>query len=272
VYSPWAYVLLRLSAVPDSSGEGYRARLQRLNSVESLLGPRLFHAPGFIRPASMGDLAQSAVLLSNLAFLVIGSLWLGLRAHRRVLDYFTDSSVLLPLVAASGRSSFYASVWILTLLRVLAFLVASIPIVWFLLRQTLRNEVSELFYYSEPLMFIFWLTSIIISLSLAVLIGSIADLKHRHSVSSFIYRFVPFGLALIGGITWGLTFLSSDSTGFTTRTVMTLLPIVGTIPLLLAPIMPPSNYIVLINATLTLICLILISRFNTRWFVAHLDE
>ncbi len=129
VFSPAAYALVRVALFERSRNILQQGDSEGYNPDE-MLGERFFHAPGFARPANLKEVAISFTLLANVALLVMCSLWLALKAHRKVLDYFVGSGALLPLVAATGRNSFYGAIWILTLLRVLAFLSVGIPVVW----------------------------------------------------------------------------------------------------------------------------------------------
>jgi hypothetical protein len=251
----------------------YRVKaVEERDHLRALIGKQFLHSAGLLRPVPLDDLRESFMMIINIASIVVISLWLALKAHRKVLDYFASSGALLPMVAATGKTSFYGAIWILTLLRVFAFLVASIPLCWATLSAFSEKDVSDLFFRGDRVAFVLWLVAVGVSIALATLIASIAELKHRHSVMSFIYRYFPLLLCFVGMGYWGLTFLIQTSTFSLLRDIISALPLVGMGPIILAPIFSPQYAVLIVNTVLTLILLIISVRSNVRWFAAHLED
>lgn len=271
VFSPAAYALVRVALFERSRNILQQGESEGYNP-EEMLGERFFHAPGFARPANLKEVAISFTLLANIALLVMCCLWLALKAHRKVLDYFVGSGVLLPLVAATGRESFYGAIWILTLLRVLAFLLVGIPVVWVTVGDFFRAGSGNLFYYSGVAPMLLWASSIFSSMGLAMLFGSVADLKHKHFLASFVYKLLPFIFAMLGLLLWAITFLMSSEWASWLRVVITTLPISGIGPLLLAPILPPPDMVLVLHSMLSVAAIVLLMQYNARWFAVHLDD
>jgi hypothetical protein len=272
IHSLPAYILLAMTTSPGRRSEEFNASRKNIDLLDRLTGSIYFYAHGFKRPADTGDLAKSIVLLTNIAFLILGALWLSLKSHRKVLDYFSDNAVLLPLVASCGKNVFYSSIWVLTVLRVLFFLTASIPIVWLSIRQIIKGKLGDLLYYGDIFSFSGWLTCNVCSLAVAVLIGSIAELQHRKLLVSLFYRFVPFFVALFGGIVWGISFFYVGEASGVVRNIIASLPLLGTLPLLVAPVLPPPEIVLICNLLLNVALITILLRANSRWFAAHLEE
>jgi len=207
-----------------------------------------------------------------MASLVIISLWLALKAHRKVLDYFARNGALLPMVAATGKGVFYAAIWILTLTRVAAFVCAAVPITFFGLTGLLSDrQLDQMIKINSP-EFVLWVLALLASLSLATLIASIADLKHRHQFFSIGYRYVPLFFCLAGGFVWTGSFLFDGPFFGYFRALLSALPIVGAASILVAPVMQPQLSVLVVHLLLTSVLLVVALKRNARWFAAHLEE
>jgi hypothetical protein len=244
-----------------------------VDKVERVVGKRYLHVPGLLNAASLDDLADTAGVIVNIALLIIVALWLALRAHRKVLDYFAASGALLPLVSATGSNVFYGSIWILTLFRVFAFLGTGIPLTYLFLKRAIHSGgLEQLFFKGEIAAFILWLVTLFASFALAGLISSVSDLKHRHAFTSILYKYIPLILTLFGGIVFAATFLIPGATGEYIRTVITGMPLIGMLAILIAPIFIPAQGVLVVNTLLTVALIVPIVKANSRWFAAHLDD
>ena len=65
------------------------------------------------------------------------------------------------------------------------------------------------------------------TLGLATLIASIAELKHRHCLLSFTYKYIPLGIAFFGALIWGFSFLFEGSTASVIRSITSSFEAVG---------------------------------------------
>jgi hypothetical protein len=176
------------------------------------------------------------------------------------------------MVAATGKSTFYCAIWILTFIRVAFFLLGSVPLCYYSLRTLTQIDPTETFFNKDVLAFVLWLLALGMSLSLATLIASIADLKHRHNLMNVAYRYIPLFVAFGGGLVWGLTFLVERDFTHLIRTIISCLPLVGMAPVLLAPVFTPEYGVLVANTLFTMGLFMLAIRSNTRWFAAHLEE
>jgi len=271
-YSTQGLILLRISANNDDIQSQFVSVRRELDRLRSLTGHTHLHSAGLRQPVSIDALQGSLAVIFNIAALIMISLWLALKAHRKVLDYFARNGALLPMVAATGKSSFYGALWILTLARVGAFLCAAIPMTYYGFQAFgVEDNYSDLF-LSNYLELGLWMCALGASLGLATLVASIADLQQRHHFLSVLYKFVPLLLCIGGTCIWTASFLVDHHIFGLLRSVITALPVIGMGPILIAPTMKPDLIVLGIHALLTSILFVFALRKNARWFAAHLEE
>ena len=240
-------------------------------NLKKRIGERYFDLTGFREPTRLSSFQAKIIIILNIGLGIVTALWLALKAHRRVLDYLSHSGVLLPLVAAMGKSTFYSSIWLLTLIRVGAFVLATVPI-GLLVFIDIVSDPAAFPFYSRPLAFFGWSCAVIASFSLAALIASVAELKHHHDLFNIHYKLGPLLASSLGGLLWLSTFLIEFPGAQTIRSIIGTIPIVGIAPILLAPAFEPYWYVLAINTLGTFAIIIFVARYNARWFGAHLDD
>jgi len=245
--------------------------MQDVEHIKALLGSWYLRLPDSEHDIGVTDLQSTGPVLANVTLLVIVALWLALRAHRKVLDYFAHNHALLPLVAACGKRSFYAAIWLLTLLRVGCFLLAAIPLICFGLKEFGGSKVVQEFSLSIGYTFI-WLITMFVTLALATVIASVAELKHRQNVFNYFYRYVPIGCAVFGGIAWTVSFLFVTPGATSFRYALGGLPVMGMVPILASPILRLPLWALLAHMVGASAGLWWILTRNSRWFAAHLEE
>ena len=272
VYSVWGLLILSLVQFNDAVSEKYAKVFEGFDQVQDQLGHIKFFSAGFLNPIDIRGMKVSLVVVFNIALLIVMAMWLALRAHRKVLDYFARSGALLPMVAATGNNVFYGAIWILTGMRVLSFLAAAIPVTLFGLQEILTTDQVEGLFLGGLGAVALWLGTLIAGLALAALISSIAELKHRHSLLSFFYRYVPIVVCSLGMVVWSASFLSDAEVAGIIRNCIAVVPIVGMGPVLLAPVFEPPRSILLVHAILAFGMLYICLRHNARWFAAHLED
>jgi hypothetical protein len=243
-----------------------------IDDIQGTLGSISMHIPEITEAVGISSLKGTLPITANIAVLVIIALWLALRAHRKVLDYFARNDVLLPLAATCGRHTFYSAIWMLTLLRVGCFLCASIPLMYIGLSDIISTHVKDVEFPFSLLTSLMWLAALISTLAFATVVASIAELKHRHAILSVTWRLLPLTGAFLGALVWGLSFILPYHALGTFRLVFSALPVVGIAPILLAPITNLSWVPMTIHALLASSALLWILRRNARWFAAHLEE
>ncbi len=210
-------------------------------------------------------------LVLNTAVVLFIIVWLALRGHRKVLEYFVRNNALLPLVSACGTTNFYASLWVITFIRVLFFLFAVLPATIAVYVLAVPKETLEIF-IGPPADFILWLASIVGSLCAVTIVASIAELKERHSPVSFVYRYLPLILWCAGTGIWGLVLLWGSGGTLLLHNLIACIPIVGFSPLVLSPVFHVAGHTLALHALLSSALVIVILRHNSRWFAAHLEE
>lgn len=272
IKSIWAAVIVNLASLSSESLNHYLEAARNTEKVSNLLGKRYLSIGGLSQAISMNSFQTQALIVLNLTSIVVIALWLALKAHRKVLDYFAKSGALLPMVAATGKRSFYFAIWILTLLRVAAFLVAALPLTLFSLSEMVSEKKIWNYLGNDAYSINIWSIALVSSLGLATLIASIAELKHRHNLLSFLYRYLPIFICAIGALIWLLTFLFEGTTVEKTRDLLAAIPIVGITPIIIAPILKPNTLILTIHAFLTILLGLALLRKNARWFAAHLED
>jgi len=207
----------------------------------------------------------------NVVLLVLTSLWLALRAHRKVLEYFSQNGVLLPLVAATGKRAFYSAVWLLTIARVSCFLFAAVPMVYLGLKDIGGQDIFSLL-QPHAAIIVLWCVVLVVTLGLLTTVASIADLKHRESVFSIMYRYLPFACAMLGALAWTASFIFASEAAADFRLILASFPVVGLMPLLIAPIIKLPLSVLILHGAISLVAVVIILRANSTWFAAHLEE
>ena len=271
-FSVWGLILLKMARHSDKLITHATEVESDEDRILNTLGHDILDLPGLKKQMAVEDMNAAIITILNIASLVVIALWLALKAHRKVLDYFAASGSLLPLVAASGRGVFYGALWVLTITRVFCFLFSSVPLCWLAIEDLTEKSVGGLIYSGDTAAFFLWAIALISTFCLAALIGSIGDLKNKHSLVSFLYRYVPFALCIVGGICWSISLLIDTSTSQIVRDILSALPLLGMVPVLLAPVFVPSDNILVTQALLSVTLLVVAVRINIRWFGSHLEE
>lgn len=251
-----------LAKTPDADPETPGAKL----------GKNILNLPGLYAPTPVSDIHATLIGILNVASLIIIAAWLAMKSHRKVLDYFAASGSLLPLVAASGRGIFYGALWVLTGARVLCFLLSSAPFSYYVFSSVTAKHENTFTFAGNAAAFSLWIIALTAMFSLAATIASISELRARHSPLSFMYRYIPLLFCAGGAIIWALTLLDSSAEAVTLRDTIAALPLVGMVPVLLAPIFVPSDNVLVLQSILSVAALVFAVRANTRWFGAHLEE
>jgi hypothetical protein len=272
IRSFFALALLGGIDLNEEMREGYLQALQSKAQLEEATGERYLLLSGFQNAAPLKSVTLTFVIILNISGLIITALWLAIKAHRKVLDYFSHSGSLLPLVAACGARCFYTSLWMLTILRVIAFLGAAIPFGILSFSSLIGEDDGFFFFPNGPLTFTFWLLALVSCLALTTLVASIAELKQNHSLTSLRYKIVPMLACSLGGAIWGLTFIFETGWSQYIRTFITVLPVAGLAPVVMAPIFSPPLLALFIHVALTLSLLLFSVEKNSAWFAAHLDD
>lgn len=267
--SVYALAVLSLTLAPKR--EVREEQRDHLKQIRENLGDILFFMPDSKDLVLMSPKNGAIAFTANIVPLVIIALWLAVRAHRKVLDYFSNNNVLLPLVAATGKRTFYSALWILTALRVGCFLAASLPILYFGLLDIKGDDAFESL-HGHTLLIGVWLCAAVSAVALSTIVTSIADLKHRQEWYTFVYRYVPIVIALGGSFAWGASFIIPNHAMALVRNTILSIPVLGLGPLFVAPITLPATMFVAIHAMISVVCMYIIVRRNARWFGAHLEE
>jgi len=220
---------------------------------------------------SLSSLIPHLLFIFNAATLVLLTLWLALKAHTRVLNYFSKNDALLPLVASCGKKSFYNSIWLITAARVGCFLLAAIPVTIISYSKLLRESPLETLGTSGWYLLL-WFLAIVSSLALVTMISSLAELKKRHSLTGFLYQYLPLTICLTGLMLWGVAIFSNLNFSFQFGRVILATPILGLGPLLISPITEADPGVVFIHLLLSLIFFLRLKNSNSDWFASHLGQ
>jgi len=267
---------LALMALTDTTSntktsKHYVEAKKTIEEIKDISGTLFLHPAGTKEPINVSQTTKTMLLILNTSLMTLIALWLSLKGHKKVLDYFSKNGALLPLVAACGKNSFYSALWIITLMRVFFFIIAALPSTILVYSKAVPQETLDIFIRSTP-DFIMWLSALIASLSSLAIIASVAELKQRHSWVSFLYKYVPVSLCFIGTVIWFVSIFTPGSTSNVIQTLISCTPIIGISPILLSPIFNINSTIVMIHSLLASTTIILLLRHNSRWFAAHLEE
>jgi hypothetical protein len=253
-------------------GEKRIALTGAYEEISQALGSFSMRIPEVSDALGISSLKGSLPITANVSLLVIIALWLALRAHRKVLDYFSHNDVLLPLAAACGKHHFYSAIWILTMLRVGCFLCASIPLMYLGLSDIIVTHVKDFEFSLSLSQTVVWLMALMSTLSFATVVASIAELKHRHHLLNIAYKFIPLVGAFFGALVWGLSFIVPFPFVGDFRMALSALPVVGIAPVLVAPVIRLPVLPMFLHAVTAAVAMVWILRRNARWFAAHLEE
>lgn len=271
-HSTYGLMLYALLLMDKELSQQFKELKIKREDLKDKLGDVFFFLPELKSAIAVSSLQISLVFILNITALVVISLWLGLRAHRKVLDYFSKSGALLPMVAATGKTPFYLALWGITALRVAVFLVASVPLLLVVLGSASEQEsvfsTIGLNFWELAI----WLIALLSSMSLATLIASISDLKGRHELLSVAYKIIPLFLSALGALVWASSFFATTESAGIFRSILSMLPIFGMGPIILAPVIQPKIYILLIHILSSAGLVWFLMRRNAHWFAAHLEE
>ena len=264
------YMLAESDSDKDIKTHFVRAK-ESAEENKDLGGIVYLQTQGLSKKVNITDASSVMILVINTTFLLLVTVWLALRGHKKVLDYFVRNNALLPLVAACGKDTFYTSLWIVSLIRVAFFLLASLPATYLAFRFAVPDHTLRLF-IGEPSEFILWVAGIISSLCAVTIIASMAELKHRHFWASFLYKYLPLVLWAAGTSVWAATILiGSHHAAFIQNTIASL-PVFGFSPLVLWPVFKLTTHALALHVLLSSALVFAILRRNSRWFAAHLEE
>ena len=272
IYSVWGLIILGLTSVNDKIETNRAVIRKEFRAIQDRLGSKYLHLAGLREPLALESFYASFALIVNIASLIVVALWMALKAHRKVLDYFARNGALLPMVAASGRGSFYGGIWLLTSLRVGAFLLAAVPLSLWQLSDLLRQNLAMPFLFGNIWSFLIWLAAIVLGFALATVTGSIADLKQRHSLLAFGYRYLPLIISAFGAALWASTFIFEGVAPQYLRHALTAFPIAGLAPMVMGPLLQPPPFVLAAHGLLSCLFLLYTLKLNARWFAAHLEE
>ncbi|MBX7138269.1 MAG: hypothetical protein K1X83_09820 [Oligoflexia bacterium] len=272
VSSVWGLLVLGATSLNPDVGEKLKSARTDMRRIWDSVGSIEFYSSGLRDAVKIKDLYVTSAIVINIAGMIVIALWLALKAHRRVIDYFARSGALLPMAAGCGSSNFYLAIWMLTCLRVAAFLIAVIPLSAYWLYDMVDPEQLYAIFGSDLLALALWIAAVSAGLGLATVIASIGELKQRHFLFSFGYRYVPLLIAGLGTIVWMATFIIGTPFWGFCRNIITLLPVLGLTPIIIAPIFKPSYLALVLHSGLALLLLLQMVRSNARWFASHLEE
>lgn len=239
--------------------------------IDDLQGDVEFSPPGLTSPIIFSDARNVMVLTLNASLTAAIILWLALRSHRKVLDYFAKNDVLLPLIASCGKRIVYHSLWVLTLARVIVFVVGAIvPLA--IVMAALQKTTSQLLVSVSFLSLFCWGLTVLVGLSALGTMVSIGELKQRYPLASLIHKVFPFFLWVMGSILWFIAILEGGREWEIIAAIITSLPIAGLTPILIAPMGSFSPGMLAAHAVLACILTWFALRYNARWFGAHVEE
>lgn len=253
-------------------------RTDTMHQTFELAGRKLLSLRGLEAPIVLTGLEHQIARLLSLVMLVICCVWLSLRAHRRVLEYFASGGSLLPLAASAGPSNLYSALWLISGIRLVSFFAVSAPMIFALgvsgmIPSVSGNELgSSSGSSSEQLAeSLVWFIAVTSSLVLTTLCASIADLKRR-LLTALLWRVIPLFLVGIGGAFWVLSLLDVIPSAVMLRNIILATPLLGLAPLVVSAIIPPPPILIVVHALLATSLSVIIARRNARWFAANLEE
>lgn len=251
------------------------ARTDTIHQAFTLAGRKLLNLPGLDSPIVLTGLERQIARLLSLVMLIICCVWLSLRAHRRVLEYFASGGSLLPLAASVGPKKLYSALWVISGIRLFAFFAVTAPMIVALVVSGMMpiaglNHTPGSPYANVGLGAV-WFGAVTASLVLTTLCASIADLKRRF-VTAVMWRILPLAAVGFGAMVWLLTLAEATSSGVVLRNFIVATPLIGLAPLVASSIIQPPSYLIGIHAVLATLSALWVARRNARWFGSNLEE
>ncbi len=273
VYDVWAIPILNSAATQDLERNARLMELlARTENIQGQLGAIQVHLPGFREPVNGSEVKVTLALVITTASLVVVALWLALKAHRKVLDYFAQNDVLLPLVASCGRGAFYGAIWWITTFRVGAFFLGTVPGVIDVLSEFASDKQLAAFISDDTISFVLWIIGLFSGLTVVTVTASVGELRHREFALTFLYKYIPFVLWCVGSLLWCVTIIFPTHTALVVRNCIAFIPVIGLTPIMLSPIFKPPLNVLVVHALLAVGLVALTLKRNARWFAAHLEE
>ncbi len=271
ISSIYGLMLYQLIIRDEEKESAIKEIRKEINRYRKGLGSVEINLASLKRPINLSSIDISLAATLNITALAVIALWLGLKAHRKVLEYFSKSGALLPMVAATGKKPFYRALWIITGLRVFSFLGASVPLLLITLVKSYSISDMQLIDVSSSY-FAVWIIALFAGLSLATIIASMADLKARHELLSIAYKLIPLFLSIFGVMIWSVTFFGTGELSGILRSAIAAIPVIGLGPLIFSQVIQLPSLVLLIHLLLSIAgCYYLLNK-NTHWFAAHLEE
>lgn len=238
--------------------------------ARKLQGPIFYYLPAVAKPVNVSNVLRTMILVVNIGFVIVAALWLALKAHRKVLDYFARNHALLPLVAACGKTDFYSALWLITLCRVLCFLIAAVPATY--LACTILAQKENAFLLMSPFEIGSWTICIALSLGALTIIASVGELKQRHAWHSVLYTYLPLACCIVGTLVWIVCLFQNGVTAQLVRRAVAILPVFGLSSVILSPVVDVDTSTWLMHSLLATVLIVRFLKLNARWFASHLEE
>lgn len=241
------------------------------DKADKIQGNIVFHPPGLVSPLAFSKAQNILAIILNVCLAVAIVLWLGIRAHRRVLDYFAKNNVLLPLVAGCGKKVVYDALWMLSFARVLLFVISALlPLLFVFITAEGFSMVSA--EGETKYLLVLWMIAVLFSLGCFGTLVSMAELRQRYPLASILYKVLPVSLALLGLVLWFAAILNGGTAWRVISSIISILPIIGLTTTLIAPLSSINPTILSIHIVLCILLARLSLKRNSTWFAAHLEE
>jgi hypothetical protein len=239
--------------------------------ADQVQGRIVFHPPGLANPLAFSEAQTILVVILNVCLTIAIVLWLAIKAHRRVLDYFAKNDVLLPLVASCGKKVVYDALWMLSFARVLVFVLSAfLPFV--IVLSKINNLAFSTSLGDTKYFLILWIVAVLFSLGCFGTIVSMSELKQRYPIASALYKIVPIAGCFAGLILWIVAILNGGSEWNIVSSVISVVPIVGLTPTLVAPLSVISPITLVLHILLCGILAVYSLKRSSNWFASHLEE
>lgn len=239
------------------------ALLERYFLHGQQLGNRVIRLPESNQTKPYLNLLLPLGLGVHLAFCAICIAMVIVWAHRKVLDYFVSSGVLLPLVAHCSLPTFYRALWMISALRSIVFLSVLIP---------LNMLIIDISIDALTLDTLLWGCALLGSALCAVVFSSQADLRSKRDLEQLLLKYLPLLMAGVGAILWTGLLYSSEPFVVFLRQVLSALPVIGLLPACTAPFLALHSGPALPHLAMAVTTTIILVRKHRAWLAVHLEE
>lgn len=221
---------------------GFSAKSQDgLNStfgyqIPEQFGEVVIRAKGVIGGISTEAIQQKTVFFTVVTLLIVCSLWNLVKSYGALNNYLRKSGVLLPLTVALSVKRLKRVLWLTSWISTLILISSTVLTVYLLNSTILENiQVYDFLLRMGEVKCILWLIALTSGSLAVILLSSLGHSIYANKWYGEIFTHVMPVLTAISALVWILSYAIDIPYIVNLRTLISLVPIGGFVPIILAP-------------------------------------